>query len=294
MGETNDSLAKAVKKEDALQKKSNDQKIESRRLSQEISQYKEDKVSGHRRLKNMRREYPWIAQEERFFGVQHTDFDFKLYNPKEARGELEDLIQKRTELEAHVNKKVVAQYDRAEAELESLRAKRDTVENEKRKIKTVIEELDRKKNEAIGKTHNKVDQDLSDIVTQVLPGSTASLVPLEGRTIYDGLELTVSFTNVRKSLQELSGGQRSLIALSFILALLKFKPAPVYILDEIDAALDLSHTYNIGKMLRNSFKSAQFIVVSLKEGMFSNANVVFKTSFRDSNSQVERTVNDLS
>lgn len=50
----------------------------------------------------------------------------------------------------------------------------------------------------------------------------------------------------KDSLSELSGGQRSLLALSLILALLKVKPAPVYILDEVDAALDLSHTQNIG------------------------------------------------
>ena len=53
---------------------------------------------------------------------------------------------------------------------------------------------------------------------------------------------------VQESLSELSGGQRSLLALSLILALLLFKPAPMYILDEIDAALDLSHTQNIGNM----------------------------------------------
>ena len=53
----------------------------------------------------------------------------------------------------------------------------------------------------------------------------------------------MGFNNAwKESLSELSGGQRSLIALSLILALLKFRPACLYILDEIDAALDLAHT----------------------------------------------------
>ncbi|KAI8577992.1 hypothetical protein K450DRAFT_249404 [Umbelopsis ramanniana AG] len=82
---------------------------------------------------------------------------------------------------------------------------------------------------------------------------------------------------------------RSLIALSLILSLLQFKPAPMYILDEVDAALDLSHTQNIGHLLRSRFKGSQFIVVSLKDGMFNNANVLFKTRFRDGTSVVERT-----
>jgi structural maintenance of chromosome 2 len=63
----------------------------------------------------------------------------------------------------------------------------------------------------------------------------------------------------------------------------------MYILDEVDAALDLSHTQNIGHLLRSRFKGSQFIVVSLKDGMFNNANVLFKTRFRDGTSVVERT-----
>lgn len=82
---------------------------------------------------------------------------------------------------------------------------------------------------------------------------------------------------------------RSLIALSLIMALLQFKPAPMYILDEIDAALDLSHTQHIGQLFRTRFKGSQFIVVSLKEGLFTNANVLFRARFRDGTSIVERT-----
>lgn len=73
------------------------------------------------------------------------------------------------------------------------------------------------------------------------------------------------------------------------MSLLQFKPAPMYILDEIDAALDLSHTQHIGQLFRSRFKGSQFIVVSLKEGLFTNANVLFKARFRDGTSVVERT-----
>lgn len=79
----------------------------------------------------------------------------------------------------------------------------------------------------------------------------------------------------------------SLVALSLIMSLLQFKPAPMYILDEIDAALDLDHTQNIGQLFKNRFKGSQFIVVSLKEGMFTNANVLFRAKFRDGISAVD-------
>lgn len=79
----------------------------------------------------------------------------------------------------------------------------------------------------------------------------------------DGLEVKVAFNNKwKESLGELSGGQRALVALSLLLATLKFKPAPIYILDEIDAALDLSHTQNIGAMIKSHFKESQVSVLT--------------------------------
>ena len=63
----------------------------------------------------------------------------------------------------------------------------------------------------------------------------AKLIPPEGGDFMDGLEVRVGFGSVwKQSLSELSGGQRSLLALSLILALLLFKPAPLYILDEVN------------------------------------------------------------
>jgi structural maintenance of chromosome 2 len=68
------------------------------------------------------------------------------------------------------------------------------------------------------------------------------------------------------------------------------KTKPCILLDEVDAALDLSHTQNIGNMLKTHFRSSQFIVVSLKDGLFNNANVLFRTKFVDGMSTVSRTV----
>lgn len=78
------------------------------------------------------------------------------------------------------------------------------------------------------------------------------------------------------------------MALSFVLSLLLYKPAPFYILDEVDAALDLSHTENIGHMIAQRFPQSQFLIISHKDGMYQNANVLFKTSIVDGNSRIDR------
>lgn len=135
-----------------------------------------------------------------------------------------------------------------------------------------------------------MNNDFGSIFNTLLPGAEAKLEPPKNETIIDGLEIKVGFSGVwKESLGELSGGQRSLVALSLVLAMLLYKPAPLYILDEIDAALDLSHTENIGTMLKRHFRHSQFIIVSLKPGMFNNANVLFTTRFIDGMSAISRT-----
>merc|ERR1712129_535065 len=164
-----------------------------------------------------------------------------------------------------------------------------------------------KKKDTLETTHAKVNEHFGNIFGKLLPGTTCKLQKVKENeddeddecNILDGLEVKVAFGTDeadggkpiwKQSLSELSGGQRSLLALSLILSLLLFKPAPLYVLDEIDAALDLSHTQNIGILIAKYFAKSQFIVVSLKEGMFTNANVIFRTSFIDGISAVKRTV----
>merc|ERR1712159_77520 len=160
--------------------------------------------------------------------------------------------------------KVLSMFEKAEAKYNDLLKKKAIVEQDKEKIEAVIKELDEKKNEALLKAYAQVNRDFGSIFSTLLPGTKAKLEPVEGTSVLDGLEVKIAFGDVwKESLTELSGGQRSLVALSLILSLLLFKPAPLYILDEVDAALDLSHTQNIGQMLRTHFNKSQFIVVSL-------------------------------
>jgi len=169
--------------------------------------------------------------------------------------------------------------------------KKNQIEADKAQIENFIKELDKKKNEALQKTWGKVDKDFGSIFSTLLPGAKAKLVPA-GKSFLEGLCVKVAFGGIwKESLSELSGGQRSLVSLSLVLSLLLFKPAPMYILDEIDSALDLSHTQNIGEMIKTHFTQSQFIVISLKEGMFNNANVLFTVKNVNGASVVSRSEN---
>jgi structural maintenance of chromosome 2 len=208
-----------------------------------------------------------------------------------ARQQLARLTAENQSLGKRINRRALSLFEKSEQEYQDLMNKKRIIENDKQKIYAAIRGLDEKKRLALEATWHRVNHDLSAIFSTLLPGADARLERLAGsQSMLDGLELRVAMGNTWKdSLAELSGGQRSLVALSLVLAMLKFKPAPMYILDEIDAALDLSHTQNVGQVIRQSFRDSQFIVVSLKPALFEHANVVFRTKLVQGASTVTRT-----
>uniref|UniRef100_A0A670KBF2 Structural maintenance of chromosomes 2 n=1 Tax=Podarcis muralis TaxID=64176 RepID=A0A670KBF2_PODMU len=267
----------------------NKAQLKIKELEHNVSKHKEEASDASAKVAKMLNDYEWIASEKNLFGQPNTAYDFKTNNPKEAGQRLQKLQEKKEKLGRNVNMRAMNMLTEAEERYNDLMKKKRIVENDKSKILATIVELDQKKNEALNVAWQKVNKDFGSIFSTLLPGSNAMLSPPEGQTVLDGLEFKVALGNTwKENLTELSGGQRSLVALSLILAMLLFKPAPIYILDEVDAALDLSHTQNIGHMLRTHFRHSQFIVVSLKDGMFNNANVLYKTKFVDGISTVSR------
>jgi len=208
----------------------------------------------------------------------------------ECKQKINDLQSKFDQLSKVVDPSKLNNFHKHIQEFKSVQKKLDIIVKDKVKIHEIIEELDVKKCELLKRASDRVNTEFGKIFSSVLPGAQACLRQINPKNINAGLEIRVAFNGLwKESLDELSGGQRSLVALSLVLAMLLFNPVPLYILDEVDAALDLSHTQNIGKMLKQHFKQSQFIIVSLKDGMFSNANVLFRTKFVDGSSAVTRT-----
>ncbi|QCD85527.1 structural maintenance of chromosome 2 [Vigna unguiculata] len=291
MKERDKEISAIIKEQQKLEHKITESNLERKRMENEVKRMEMEQKDCSVRVDKLIEKHAWIASEKQLFGRSGTDYDFSSCDPSKSREQLEKLQAEQSGLEKRVNKKVMAMFEKAEDEYNDLMSKKNIIENDKSKIKKVIEELDEKKKETLNVTWVKVNKDFGSIFSTLLPGTMAKLEPPEGGSFLDGLEVRVAFGSVwKQSLSELSGGQRSLLALSLILALLLFKPAPLYILDEVDAALDLSHTQNIGRMIKAHFPHSQFIVVSLKEGMFNNANVLFRTKFVDGVSTVQRTV----
>jgi len=285
-----DETLNALATELATNKQQREEKeLEQKKQAHKVEQLRKDDKEAGVIAARMEKDYPWIEKEKNFFGKVGTDFDFEANSYEDNKKRLTKIQDKQKKLGQNINKKAMVMFDKAEQEYQDLLQKRDIILNDKRTIEQVIKDLDQKKTETLVRTWKKVNKDFDSIFSTLLVNTNAKLEPLEGKDASEGLEIKVAFNGVwKQSLSELSGGQRSLLSLSLVLALLLFKPCPMYILDEIDSALDLSHTQNIGYMIRTHFPHSQFIVVSLKEGMFNHANCLFRTRFIDGTSTVTR------
>ncbi len=269
-----------------LEKEISKNEVKLIKLEKELKEFEEVKSK-------LERQNPWIAVDKDFFGCKDTEYDFASFDRKLQQENLVRLKDENAILKRKVNMKVDVMADKSEKEYSDLVSRKEIILKDKNLIEKAIIELDDKRKEALQEIYEHVNKNLNSIYSTLLPGTKAKLGLLSGKSLMDGLELKVAFNESwKKSLSELSGGQRSLLALSLILSLLLFKPAPFYILDEIDAALDLSHTANLGVMIKEHFPQSQFLVVSLKDGMFTNANVLYKVSFVDGSSRVERIAKD--
>ncbi|XP_075982639.1 structural maintenance of chromosomes 2 [Anticarsia gemmatalis] len=288
----NSDIARLLQRKDQLVRGSSDVELAIKELDYRIKELQAEATECQKKIRSLENEHSWIASERGYFGAAGGLYDFAAREANVAGQRLQQLKDRKERLARGLNARAHTLLGKEEEQYQDLVRKKAIVEADRAKLVEVMAELDEKKKRTLVTACEQVNRDFGSIFSTLLPGAQAKLKPPDGLTVLDGLEVKVGFNNTwKESLGELSGGQRSLVALSLVLAMLLFKPAPLYILDEVDAALDLSHTQNIGQMLKEHFRHSQFIIVSLKDGMFNNANVLFRTRFVDGMSSVQRIVN---
>lgn len=107
--------------------------------------------------------------------------------------------------------------------------------------------------------------------------------------LFTGVSIQVSFTGQNsetKELQQLSGGQKSLVALAMIFAIQKCDPAPFYLFDEIDQALDSHHRHSVAAMIHRLAENAQFITTTFRPELLESADKFYGVKFSNKVSQV--------
>eukprot|EP00536_Pseudo-nitzschia_multiseries_P002600 jgi/Psemu1/251818/estExt_Genewise1Plus.C_350012 len=223
-------------------------------------------------------------------GSLPPDSELRNYKNKNI-GDLEkslERVSKKLKKYSHVNKKAFDQYVNFSEKRESLMDRKDELDRGAEKVKELVESLDRKKDEAINRTFRGVSKHFAEVFKELVPLGAGELImrtaidealdrdndndneeedpdgndeehvgkkQLENPdvSLYRGIGIKVRFSAVGENfiMSQLSGGQKALVAMALIFAIQRCDPAPFYIFDELDQALDSTYRQAVANVIYN-------------------------------------------
>ncbi|MFG6105703.1 chromosome segregation protein SMC [Leptolyngbyaceae cyanobacterium CCMR0082] len=181
-------------------------------------------------------------------------------------------LQRRLEAMEPVNMLALEEYERTQERLEELTNKLTTLEEERTELLLRIENFTTLRRHAFQEAFEAVNKNFQAIFAQLSDGDGYLQLDDPQDPFNGGLNLVAHPKGkpVRR-LASMSGGEKSLTALSFIFALQRYRPSPFYAFDEVDMFLDGANVERLSKMIRHQAQQAQFMVVSLRRPMIESA-----------------------
>lgn len=203
------------------------------------------------------------------------------------REEIDRMEEEIRELEP-VNMKAIEDFEAVERRYLELKSKREQLEAEKESILEFIDEIENQKRNVFMATLNAIARNFSELFAKLSPGGEARLIlenpddPFSG-----GLEIEAKPAGKDvKRIEAMSGGEKALTALAFVFAIQRYKPAPFYLFDEIDAHLDDANVKRVADLIKEASQKSQFIVITLRDVMMANADKIIGVSMREGISRV--------
>lgn len=182
-----------------------------------------------------------------------------------------------------VNLGAIEAYDRLTQRVDELGHQAEDIEKGKAEIQSSMKELDRLTESRFRETFDKLQVSFREMFEKIFAGGSAELELTEPDQLLDsGVEIHVTLPGKRaQRLALLSGGERALSALAFLFALLKIKPSPLVILDEVDAPLDGRNVERFVAMMKEFLGQTQFIVVTHNAVTMEAADVWFGVTMQE-------------
>ncbi len=167
----------------------------------------------------------------------------------------------------NVNLRSIEEYDEKKARLDGLNAEVESLNRHIKELDDLMSSLTSKKKGLFMQSYNAVNENFKSIYAQLSGGGEAYMgLENEDDPFIGGLMINAKPRNGKMlRLEALSGGEKSLTALSFIFAIQEHQPSPFYVLDEVDMFLDSINAEMVARRVKESSAKAQFIQVSLRK-----------------------------
>lgn len=200
-----------------------------------------------------------------------NDEEMKLIDMEDVESEIERLEEYMSTVKVDIE--VLKEYGKKRQEYEARRNDLNLSVTERDSIKADCEELKRRRLDEFMEGFNTISMNLKDMYRMITMGGNAelelvdSLDPFSEGILFSVMPPKKSWKNI----SNLSGGEKTLSSLALVFALHQYKPTPLYVMDEIDAALDFRNVSIVANYIKERTKNGQFIVISLRNNMFELA-----------------------
>jgi len=185
-----------------------------------------------------------------------------------------------------VNFKAIEQYEKFKSEFDEYKKKYEKILEEKKAVLDMIEKIEEKRREVFNRCLQEVSNYFNDMFNKMMKGS-ASLELDNPLDLESGLVIQANpVGKMMLNIDSLSGGEKTLTALAFLFSVQKYKPAPFYILDEVDAALDKENSKKIAELIKSLSKEEQFLVITHNEQTIKYGDIVYGVTMETGESKI--------
>ena len=267
---------------EVLNERENNLSNEERELSKEKSKLETDLLHSNDRLEKI------IEVIEKI----KTDIE----NINEKLIELADITAKTVEVErlksskdylrslenkinnfGDVNLLAINEFKELKEKYDYLARERDDVVKSRKQVMDLIQEIDERIHEDFHTTYENINENFNKMCEETIRNTEGRLNIINPEDFDNcGIEIFVKFKNKKKQpLSLLSGGEKSMVAIAFIMAIFMYKPSPFTFLDEIEAALDEKNTKNLLAKLRDFTDKSQFILITHNKETMKESDSIF-------------------
>lgn len=205
-------------------------------------------------------------------------------SPKKHQREIDKLIDSRKKLEP-VNMRSIEDFEEQNKRLQQIVDTKKVLIEERQVILDFIVQLETEKTNTFMRAFTKINRAFNEIFKELADGSAQLILENDEDVFSGGVSMEAHPAGKKvKSLESMSGGEKALTALAFIFAIQQSEPQPFYVLDEIDAALDIKNVDKVGRLIAkmakgtSEFGKAQFLVISHRDILMAKAETIYGTT----------------
>lgn len=181
-----------------------------------------------------------------------------------------------------VNLAAIEEYEEIKEKYEFMSAQAQDLEDAKRELNSVIEEMTNEMKNLFKENFKILNHNFNETFRDLFKGGSAELILGEGDELSANIDINVEPPGKKlQNINLMSGGEKVLSAIALLFAILKMKPTPFCILDEIEAALDDANVYRYAEFLTRFSKNTQFIIITHRKGTMEVSDIIYGVTMEE-------------